>query len=182
MAPNIDRVDVELLAMLQRNARVSQHDLARAVGLSAPAVGERLRKLEERGVIRQYTAVLEPRLVGRDISAFIAVGINGSRHYPDFRARALEMAEVLECHSVTGQGSHLLKIRVANTAALEALLAAVQAWPGVQWTTTSLVLSTVKETTALPFALAEEEGAEMHGEPGAPGPTDLLLVPFRHHL
>lgn len=181
MTPNIDRVDADLLALLQQNGRVSQHDLARAVGLSAPAVGERLRKLEERGVIRQYTAVLEPRLLGRDICAFIAVGINGSRHYPEFRARALELPEVLECHSVTGQGSHLLKIRVANTAALEALLAAVQAWPGVQWTTTSLVLSTVKETTALPFAGAEEDGAELNAGAGAPGPADLLLVPFRHH-
>ena len=57
--------------------------------------------------------------------------------------------EVLECHSVTGQGSHLLKIRTDSTSTLEGLLAEIQAWPGVQWTTTSIVLSTIKETSAL---------------------------------
>jgi Lrp/AsnC family leucine-responsive transcriptional regulator len=178
--PNIDHVDTQLLSLLQQNGRTSQHDLARAVGLSAPAVGERIRKLEERGIIRQYTAVLEPRRLGRDITAFISVGSSGSRHYPEFRQRAVALPEVLECHSITGQGSHLLKIRVENTAALEQLLAEVQAWPGVQWTSTSLVLSTVKETTAVSLHSGEEqEDPEDVGGPHRP--ADLLLVPFRHH-
>lgn len=173
-----DAIDRRLLQLLQRNARVSQHDLARAVGLSAPAVAERVRKLEERGVIRGYTAVLEPKRLGQDVTAFIVVGINGSRSYGDFRKRVEEQAEVLECHSVTGQGSHLLKVRVADTGGLEALLAEVQAWPGVQWTNTSLVLSTVKETTQL--ELEWEEGEEP-AERSKTGPVDLLHVPFRHH-
>lgn len=175
--PNLDRVDLRLLALLQANGRISQHDLARSVGLSAPAVSERVRKLEERGVIRRYTAVLDPRPLGGDITAFIAVGINGSRHYAEFRQRVAELPQVQECHSVTGQGSHLLKIRVANTAALERLLAEVQAWPGIQWTTTSIVLSTVKETSEIPLPSLGAEGDLDDDDL----PADLLHVPFRHH-
>ena len=150
-AHRLDDIDLRLLDLLQANGRTSQHDLAVDVGLSSPAVGERLRKLEERGIIRQFTAVLDPKLLERDVTAFIAVGINGSQHYPQFRQRALEHRDVLECHSITGQGSHLVKIRTASTSTLEALLAEIQSWPGVQWTTTSIVLSTMKETLALPL-------------------------------
>lgn len=179
--PNIDKIDAQLLELLQDNGRISQHDLARAVGLSSPAVADRLRKLEDRGIIRQYTAVLDPRRLGLDITGFISVGISGSRHYAEFRRRATELPEVLECHSVTGEGSHLLKIRVENTAVLERLLAEIQAWPGVQWTTTSLVLSTLKETGRVPAA-SQLEGAPDADEPGGTDDTaELLLVPFRHH-
>ena len=147
--PRLDEIDARLLDLLQENGRTSQHDLAQTVGLSSPAVGERLRKLEERGIIRHFSVVLDPKRLGRDVTAFIAVRINGSLHYPEFLARVAEHAEVLECHSVTGQGSHLLKIRTESTSTLERLLAEIQAWPGVQWTTTSIVLSTHKETQRL---------------------------------
>ena len=175
--PNLDPVDLQLLALLQENGRMAQNDLARAVGLSGPAVSERLRKLEERGVLRGFAALVEPRAVGLDIAAFIFVGISGSRYYPDFRSRVAGLPEVQECHSVTGQGSHLLKIRVENTAALERLLAEVQSWPGVQSTTTSLVLSTVKETPGVPLYAAPEAA----DEDGPIGSAGLLHVPFRHH-
>lgn len=135
--------------MLQESGRTSQHDLAVAVGLSSPAVGERLRKLEERGIIRGFAAVLDPKLLGRDVTAFLAVGIAGSSYYEEFRERVLAHPEVLECHSITGQGSHLLKVRTDSTSGLEGLLAEIQSWPGVQWTNTSIVLSTIKETAAL---------------------------------
>jgi Lrp/AsnC family transcriptional regulator, leucine-responsive regulatory protein len=147
--PLIDKVDAKLLMLLQEHGRTSQHDLAQAVGLSAPAVGERLRKLEERGVIRQYTVIVEPRKLDQDVTAFVFVGINGSRFFEAFLDEARGEPQVLECHSVTGQGSHLLKIRTASTSTLETLLAEIQAWPGVQWTTTSIVLSTWKETMQL---------------------------------
>lgn len=148
-SPRLDDVDVRLLEILQEGGRTSQHDLAMAVGLSSPAVGERLRKLEERGIIRRFAAVLDPKLLGRDVTAFLSVGIAGSAYYAEFRERVLAHAEVLECHSITGQGSHLLKVRTDSTSGLEALLAEIQSWPGVQWTNTSIVLSTVKETATL---------------------------------
>jgi Lrp/AsnC family leucine-responsive transcriptional regulator len=148
----IDDIDLRLLDMLQEHGRVSQHDMALAVGLSSPTVGERLRKLEERGIIRYFTAVLEPRRVGLDVTAFIFVGMAGSQYYPEFRERVAAHPAMLECHSVTGQGSHLLKIRTESTSSLEALLAEIQSWPGVMWTTTSIVLSTIKESSRLALA------------------------------
>lgn len=175
----MDAIDVQMLAMLQENGRVSQHELAKAVGLSAPAVSDRLRKLEERGVIRGYAALLDPRLLGQDIAAFVAVGISGSRHHGDFRARAAERPEVVECHAVTGEGSYLLKVRVGNTPSLEHLLGEIQSWPGVQRTTTSMVLSTVKETTEVPLPRVSRSGRGSAEDEPAPG--DLLMVPFRHH-
>ncbi len=140
---------MHILTLLQEHGRTAQNDLARAVGLSAPAVAERLRKLEERGIIRHFTVVLDPKKLGRDVTAFIAVGINGSQFYPEFLEHVLAGPEILECHSVTGQGSHLLKVRTESTSGLERFLAEVQSWPGVQWTTSSIVLSTIKETTRL---------------------------------
>lgn len=144
-----DAIDLQLLELLQDHGRASLHELARQVGLSAPAVSERLRKLEERGILRQYTVVLNPRALGRDVTAFIAVGMAGSRYYPEFRRRVAGHPEILECHSITGQGSHLLKVRTTSTERLEEILAEIQAWPGVQWTMTSVVLSTFKETQRL---------------------------------
>jgi Lrp/AsnC family leucine-responsive transcriptional regulator len=145
----LDEIDVKLLTLLQADGRMSQHDLAEAVGLSSPATGERLRKLEERGVIRGFTAIIDPKLLGFDVTAFIAVGIDGSRFYRDFVERAQAHPEIQECHAVTGQGSHLLKIRTGDTSTLELLLAELQSWPGVNFTTTSIVLSALKEGTGL---------------------------------
>lgn len=154
----LDEIDVKLLTLLQDDGRMSQHDLAESVGLSSPATGERLRKLEERGIIRGFTALLDPKLLGADVTAFIAVGIDGSRYYPDFVERAQAHPEIQECHAVTGQGSHLIKIRTRDTSTLERLLAEIQSWPGVHRTTTSIVLSSLKETARVSMLNATVEG------------------------
>lgn len=177
----MDGIDIKLVTLLQGSGRISQNELAHAVGLSAPAVAERIRKLEDRGVIRQYTAIVDPHTLGLDITAFVSVVINGSKYYPVFAQRVTERPEVLECHSVTGQGSHLLKIRTDTTTSLERLLSDIQAWPGVQSTTTSVVLSTVKESVApsleeISRELLAREGREEPGTPAA-----WLHVPFRHN-
>jgi Lrp/AsnC family transcriptional regulator, leucine-responsive regulatory protein len=172
----MDPIDLVLLRMLQQNGRVSQHDLARAVALSAPAVAERLRKLEERGVIAGYTVLLDPQALGVELAAFISVGVAGSRHFSTFRARVEEQTEITECHAITGEASHLLKVRVASARDLEDLLATIQSWPGVQWTRTSVVLSTVKETWSVPLPESAEEVAA-----GSGATSRLLHVPFRHH-
>jgi Lrp/AsnC family leucine-responsive transcriptional regulator len=154
----LDEIDFKLLTLLQQDGRMSQHDLAEAVGLSSPATGERLRKLEERGIIRGFTAILDPKLLGRDVTAFIAVGIDGSRYYPEFVKHAQQHPEIQECHAVTGQGSHLLKVRTHDTSTLERLLAEIQSWPGVHWTTTSIVLSALKETMHVPLNGSDTAG------------------------
>ena len=84
--------------------------------------------------------------LGYDLTAFIRVSVDGSSNYAEFVRRAVELPEVQECHSITGDGSHLLKIRTLNTASLERLLSTLQGWPGVKSTDTSIVLSSFKET------------------------------------
>jgi Lrp/AsnC family transcriptional regulator, leucine-responsive regulatory protein len=177
----MDAIDVRLVTLLQGSGRISQNDLAQAVGLSAPAVAERLRKLEDRGVIRQYTAIVDPQVVGLGVTAFIFVSINGSRYYPVFAQRVQERAEILESHSVTGQGSHLLKVRTDSTGSLERLLAEIQSWPGVQGTTTSVVLSTAKEVIGSPLEEISQELLARDGREESVGTPTWLHVPFRHN-
>ncbi len=145
----LDDIDAKILEILQKNGRTKRNDLAEAVGLSLPSVSDRLRKLEENQVITGYHVVLDAKKLGRDITAFIFVTLDTSKHYPQFIDHARAIDEVLECHAITGEGSYLLKIRTTNTAALEKLLAKIQAWTGVLSTKTNLVLSSPKETTRL---------------------------------
>jgi Lrp/AsnC family leucine-responsive transcriptional regulator len=142
----IDEIDVKIMEILQKKGRTRRIDLAEAVGLSLPSASDRLRKLEEHGYITGYHATVDPAKFGRDITAFIFVTLDSSKHFGQFLDHAHALDEVLECHAITGEGSHLLKIRTASTASLEKLLARIQGWPGVMSTRTNLVLSTSKET------------------------------------
>ncbi|MDZ7359922.1 MAG: Lrp/AsnC family transcriptional regulator [candidate division KSB1 bacterium] len=148
----LDAIDLQILEMLQAQGRIKRNELADKVGLSIPAVSERLRKLEERGVIRSFNAVLQARKVGLEVTAFIFVMTESSTFYPQIIARAEAHPEILECHAITGEGSHILKARTQSTATLEKLLSQIQAWPGVKNTRTSVVLSSPKETTVLPLS------------------------------
>ncbi len=145
----LDAIDLKILDILQREGRTRRNDLADAVGLSLPSVSERLRKLEEHGIISGYHAKLDAKKMGRDITAFIFVTVDSSRHYTAFLDHARETEEILECHAITGEGTHLLKVRTTDTASLEKLLAKIQAWSGVTRTETDVVLSTAKETTRI---------------------------------
>ncbi len=142
----IDDIDAKILEILQRSGRTRRNDLAETVGLSLPSVSDRLRKLEDHGIITGYFATVDPKKLGRDITAFIHVTVDSSKHYAAFLEHAHGVDEILECHAITGEGSHLLKVRTTNTASLERLLAKIQAWNGVVATRTNLVLSTSKET------------------------------------
>ncbi len=146
----VDAIDVQILQLLQDQGRMKRNRIAEAVGLSVPAVSDRMRKLEGRGVIQGYNAVVAPRRVGFDISAFIRVQIDQSTHYAAFVAKAEALHEVQEVHSITGEGSHILRVLVRNTQALEQLLGAIQSWPGVHGTSTSIVLSSFKDTRSVP--------------------------------
>ena len=156
----IDAIDSHILKRLQVQGRMKRNAIAEEVGLSVPSVSERMRKLEERGVITGYHAVVDAKRLQVDITAFIRVTVDSSDAYPDFVKRAMKLDEVLEVHSITGEGSHMLKIRTRNTTTLEALLSRIQGWPKVRGTSTSIVLSTFKETRELtigPMELANYE-------------------------
>ena len=150
MSRTIDEIDAKILELLQRRGRMQRSDVAEEVDLSISAVSERMRKLEERGVIEDYTAVVDAKRLRLDITAFIRVSVDGSEHYSNFVEEVEDMDHVLEVHSITGAGSHLMKVRTADTTALERFLSDIQALPGVSKTTTSIVLSTFKETRTVP--------------------------------
>jgi Lrp/AsnC family transcriptional regulator, leucine-responsive regulatory protein len=145
----LDEIDVKILNKLQENGRIRRNSLAELVGLSLPSLSERMRKLEETGYITGYAAIIDPKKVGRDVTAFIIVAIDTSKHYHGFIDHAAATAEILECHAITGEGSHLLKIRTESTTTLEKLLSKIQSWPGVTGTRTQLVLSTSKESSSI---------------------------------
>lgn len=153
----MDGIDRRLIDLLQRNGRATQLELARTVGLSQPAVAERIRKLEERGVITGYAARVDARELGLDITAFIGVGIEHPKFFEAFTKKVMSQAEVLECHRVAGDDSYLLKVKTRNTRTLDRLLVEVlRTIPGVTRTHTTIVLSSVKEETLISAAPAAE--------------------------
>ncbi len=145
----MDDIDIKILEILQIQGRTKRNELADKIGLSLPSASERLRKLEESKYIVGYAAIVDYRRLGKDITAFISVIIDSSKHYQSFIDHAAAQEEILECHAITGEGSHLLKVRTESTITLEKLLSRIQSWPGVTGTRTSLVLSTSKETSRI---------------------------------
>ena len=154
---HLDSIDRILCDALQKNGRVHFNELATVVGLSVPAVSERVRKLEERGVIRGYQANLNPEAFDLDILAFIFVTVDSSANYKSFIKKSKQHPEIMECHATTGESSHLLKVRTRNTASLEKLLSDIQRWDGVRKTVTNLVLSTHMEALTLPTGAGEPD-------------------------
>lgn len=141
-------MDDKILQALQTDSRLSMRELGRRVGLSAPAVTERVRRLEESGVIQGYGVRLTLKTLGRNITAFIGVKDSG-RNDPTLIRWATQHAGVLECHSVTGDNSCILKVAVADVAALDTMLGELI---DMGFTcSTSIVLSTPLEGKVLPL-------------------------------
>lgn len=151
MSQGLDEIDLKILKHLQRDGRAQRNQLAEIVHLSVPSVSERMRKLEEKELITGYHAVLDSKRFKFDITAFVFVEVDGSDNYPTFVENASNEPEILECHSITGDGSHILKIRTENTASFEKLLSRIQSWKGVSKSRSNVVLSSFKETAELPI-------------------------------
>ena len=142
----IDLIDLKILSILQNHGRSRLADIADEVELSAPAVLERVKKLEVNGVIKGYQALLDGKKVGKDITAFIGVSIGNQRDIDKFAMQMLRNPDVLECHHITGDESFILKVKSANTTSLEKLLGEIRSVEGVTRTVTRVVLSTAKES------------------------------------
>ena len=153
----LDGIDRQLLDALQSDSKRSLKEIGAAVGLSAPSVMERVRKLENAGVIKGYHAVLDARKVGLDISAFIGVSIANPGHLSTFEQWVEEIPQVMECHHVTGGHTLLLKVKTRNTADLEKLISRIRSMEGVASTETMVVLST--HTERVEVALPPTEAA-----------------------
>ncbi|GAB3680676.1 Lrp/AsnC family transcriptional regulator [Angustibacter aerolatus] len=140
----MEETDREIVRLLAADGRMSYTDLARATGLSTSAVHQRVRRLEQRGVIAGYAAVVSAEQVGLPLTAFISVTPLDPAAPDDAATRLAELPEIEACHSVAGEESYILKVRVAAPGALEDLLARVRAVANVR-TRTTVVLSTPYE-------------------------------------
>jgi len=138
----MDAVDRLLVHKLRANARATYADLARQVGLSAPAVHERVGKLESLGIITGYHATVAPAAVGLDVTALVGVFESDQKAEQDLSRALAQMPEIEDCWFVAGEESFLLKVRVADMPALEHAIAAISRLPGVSRTRTTVVLST----------------------------------------
>lgn len=150
-----DSIDSKILQLLQRNGRVTQTELASLVGLSSPAVAERIKKLEEKGVIQGFQARLNPKALQLGLTAFISLCVDHLDSLPTFFDTISQTPNILECHHVTGEESFFLKVRVKDTGELEHLLtSSILAIPSVSHVRTAIALSTTKEETILPLPAA----------------------------
>ena len=152
----LDEIDIALMDVLQKQGRTKRNELAEKTGLSVPAVSERMKKLEEAGFITGYRALVDPRKLGWDVTAFIVATVDSSKHYGNFLDKVQKTDEVTECHAITGEGTHLLKVRARSTEELEKLLAKIQSWVGVARTMTRVVLSSPKESTHVPVEIKKQ--------------------------
>jgi Lrp/AsnC family leucine-responsive transcriptional regulator len=139
----MDKLDLQIISELQVNARTSTAELARKIGLSTSATGERIAKLEREGVIKGYSAIIDAALLGQDIAAFILVPV-ANIPIDTMATQITSIPQIQECHKVTGNACFMVKVRTGSMAELERVIDAInRAAPN---TCSYLVLSTVKET------------------------------------
>lgn len=150
----MDNIDKKILQILQGNGRITNAELAKKIGLSPPTVLDRVRKLEENGIIEKYITLINPQAVGRGTTAFVAVSL--SRHEEksigSFHQSILGMPEVLECYHITGEDDYLLKVCFQDIPAYRNfLMEKLTRVPGIAKIKTSFVLAPLKKETTLPI-------------------------------
>jgi len=147
--PELDSIDVHILAILQDDCTLPLAKIGDQVGLSAPSIVDRIKKLEEHGVIKGYHAILDARALGKDVTAFVGVSISHPTLIAAFEKAVAKVDDVLECHHVTGHHTLLMKVKTENTSTLETLIRALRSMEGVERTETMVVFSTHTERTQI---------------------------------
>jgi Lrp/AsnC family transcriptional regulator, leucine-responsive regulatory protein len=140
----VEEIDRQIVALLCRAGRLSFTELAKQTGLSVSAAQQRVRRLEKRGLIRGYTALVDMQELGLPLTAFVSIKPFDAAAPDDAPQRLAHLTAIEACHSVAGEESYILKVRVASPAALEELLQQIRAAAGVS-TRTTIVLSTPYE-------------------------------------
>jgi DNA-binding Lrp family transcriptional regulator len=154
----LDRIDIRILHLLQENGRISNLELAEAIGLSPAQCSRRHHRLEEGGVIAGYEARLRPAALGLQVTAIVHIGMERGhmRDLKPFRQALTRMPDVLECHSVTGDVDYVLKVVARDLDALNVFLTErLVALPGINFVKSSVCLEEIKPRSALPLLLAE---------------------------
>ena len=141
----LDKIGLKILSVLEEDARIPLSRIGKKVGLSAPAVAERMKKLEEAGIIKGYHARIAPEAVGRSVAAFIKLTTD-PRNYKAVKTLAADMHQITSCHHISGEGSFIIHVQVADLPALEAVVEHLSPFGRTQ---TSIVLSTAVNKTAM---------------------------------
>jgi len=137
----LDSIDKKILKLLSKDGRKSASNIAKGVGLSVPATADRIKKLQDSGVIIGFKAIISSKKINLDITVFITVYSESSKNFETVVSNAKDNKNIMKCYTTTGDGSHLLLVKVENTENLEKLLRIIQGWPGVSRTQTQIVLS-----------------------------------------
>jgi Lrp/AsnC family leucine-responsive transcriptional regulator len=141
---------MKVLQLLQDEGRASWTRVGELLGVTGPAAAERVRKLEQRGIIRGFTALIDPEAVGLGLTAFISVSLEKPAHRAAFLERVQALAEVQECHHCTGEDDYLLKVRCRGVSDLDRVINTdLKSVPGVLRTRTAIVMRTSKDSPAL---------------------------------
>ena len=148
----MDETDKKILRHMQKNARVTISELSSEISLSMPATSERVKKLEASGVIKQYTAILDPDLLGKHLMALIFLRFDNPKNGDHFASLVKDEPEIKECYYITGDFDYSMKIVTGNTESLERLLNRIKNAEGVVKTQTIVILSTITDPpSVLPY-------------------------------
>lgn len=151
-ARTLDKIDLKILQALQDNARISYVDLANKVGLSTTPCLERVKRLERKGVIKSYKAILNPKYLRANLLVFVEISLETQSPavFDEFRKAVAKLPQIQECHLVSGQFDYILKCRIPEMSAYRQLLGdVVLTLPGVKESKSYVVMEEVKEDTAI---------------------------------
>lgn len=152
-----DNTDVKILQCLMKNARANSSEIAEKVKLSTSTVIERIKKLENSGVIKGYAAIIVPEKLGKDVTALISVAIDHPKFNDGFVAAVKDNRHIAECLYIAGEFDYFLKVVTDNTKTLESVLNEIKSIPGVSKTQTSIVLSSPKNEYSVPIKAKKEK-------------------------
>jgi Lrp/AsnC family leucine-responsive transcriptional regulator len=161
MNPPIDFIDRQILKALLSKGRSTFAELAAQVGLTAPTVHDRVKKLERTGIIEGYSAKVNPSTLGYEICAFVSITTTASIPSREYETRLSEISEIQECFSVAGEETYMARVITRNPRSLESLLQRIKALPGTLRTRATVVLSAPISRHTLPV---EDEIREFPGE------------------
>ena len=139
-----DNKDQQIIDILTVSGREPASSISEKIGISVPTVIDRIKKLQESGIIKGYTAIIDSKKIGLDVSAIITIISESSSKYNLFIDKAKKEKDINKCFTTTGNGSHILLINTKNTDSLEKLLRTIQQWPGVSRTETQIILTSFK--------------------------------------
>jgi len=154
----MDSLDLEILSLIQNDARVAHASVGERLGLTAPAVHARIKRLEKDGVIRGYLTSIDPLAVNQSLLAFVRVMNNSAgKNEQAFEGFIRQQPNILECHDISGEDSYMLKVRTDSPESLRRLLSRIREFPGVERTVTSITLLTIKESGGPPLSVRTNE-------------------------